>query len=130
MKNLKKLMVVALLMLAGVSGKIAAYTYTVKNDSRKDIKVKLYYALGTLQGWSLIKARKSRTFSWKFPNPKFGLCLTEIKVSYISPWKVERARFGETAWPHPTLRVNWCKSVKMSLKYWEGRYGGWHVYKK
>ncbi len=81
MKNLKKLMVVAL-MLAGVSGKIAAYTFKITNNTGQDVKVKLFWGVGSPlnKRYDEIKRGKTRKFAWKFGSLKAGLCLSGIKV--------------------------------------------------
>lgn len=82
MKYLNKLIVFSLFMLMSLSGKIAAYTFTITNQTGQDVKVRLHYAFGALNKKDeLIKSFEKRKFSWKFPNPKFGLCLTKIMVS-------------------------------------------------
>ena len=76
MKDFKKLMVVVLFMLASVSGKIAAYTYTINNQTGQDVKVKLYWgARSPLINWTKIESGERRKLSRKNLN-----CLNGIDV--------------------------------------------------
>ena len=76
MKNLKKLMVGVLLMLASIGGKIAAYTFTINNQTGQDVKVRL----NPFNEGGVISAGKERKFSLKC---FLGICrcLKSIDVS-------------------------------------------------
>ena len=76
MKDFKKLMVVVLFMLASVSGKIAAYTFKIRNKTGGDVKVKLYWgARSPLINWTKIESGERRKLSRKNLN-----CLNGIDV--------------------------------------------------
>ncbi len=79
----KKIMLLSLIVLLGYGKGLFGYTFTVANMTRRDVKVQLYWSWkGALNKEPrLIKSFETHEFSWKFPNSKFGLCLTRIMVS-------------------------------------------------
>jgi len=92
-KNLKKLVIVSLLVLTGISGKIGAYTFKVSNQTDSDVKIKLYWGAGSsLSDWATIKKDNGHTFSWGFPSAKAGLCLNGIKVQKKQNGKWQKAK--------------------------------------
>jgi len=94
-KYLNKLMLFSLFMLVSVSGRIAAYVFTITNETGQNVKVRLHYAFGKLNKQDdLIMAGDTRTFS--FGGIKKGLCLSKIMVSteqageWLKPKKAEK----------------------------------------
>ncbi len=79
MKYLKKLMVFSLFMLMSFGGKIAAYTYTLVNETGQDVKVRLLGSPGALnEKDDLIKKGETRKFY--FGGGKSIRCLDSIKI--------------------------------------------------
>ncbi len=79
MKYLNKLIVFSLFMLMSFGGKIAAYTYTINNQTGQDVKVQLRRTGGKLnKKFDLIKENRERTFS--IGGFKKFVCLSEIEV--------------------------------------------------
>ena len=76
MKYLNKLIVFSLFMLMSFGGKIAAYTFQIRNKTGGDVKVKLYWgARSPLINWTKIGSGKRRKLSKKNLN-----CLNGIDV--------------------------------------------------
>ena len=80
MKYLNKSIVFFVFMLFSYGVDTFAYTYRITNMTDFDVKVQLHYRFGKLGPPRIIKAGKTHKFSFTFPNPRFGLCLTKIKV--------------------------------------------------
>lgn len=93
MKNLK-LFVAILLVLTSVSGEIVAYKYIIKNETDRDLRVKLFWGVRSELNnkFELIKTGTARRF--KFGGVKTGLCLNEIEVKAKEngKWKIEKAQ--------------------------------------
>ena len=75
MKYLNKLIVFSLFMLVSFGGKIAAYTFTINNQTGQDVKVRLY----PFKKDGVILAGKKHKFSFKWL--KAAICLYSINVS-------------------------------------------------
>ncbi len=118
MKYLKKLMVVALFMLVSFSGKIAAYTFRIYNETGRDVQVRLHWGhWRPLHEYKFIKNGRMRKFSWRFPNSKFGLCLSGIKVKV----KKESGKWGKAKkarWKYST--VSPCRDRRLRLTLGSG----------
>ncbi len=103
MKDFKKLMVVALFMSMSFGGKIAAYTYTINNQTGQDVKVRLHWLAGKLNkqdDW--IKNGKMHKF--KFGGLKSGVCLTSIRVSTEKAGKWGESKKAKMVFPSAPLR--------------------------
>ncbi len=113
MKDFKKLMVVALFMLMSFGGKIAAYTYKITNETRKDIKVKLFYEFfGDKElhnKYRLIERFETGVF--KFKGSK---CLNEVKVQEEKGGKWQKAK--KAKWKTSKILACGNKHYKLTLK--------------
>jgi len=90
MKYFNKLMVFFLFVLFSYGVDTFAYKYTIYNETLEDLRVQLYSVLGKLGHSHSIKSGDRRKFSYTFPDSRFGVCLTKIKVA-----KREQGEWGE-----------------------------------
>jgi len=75
----KKMMLLPLLIFLGYGNNVFGYIFNITNFTGEDIKVRLHYAFGKLNGQEdLIMPMETRNL--KFGGLKVGLCLTKIVV--------------------------------------------------
>lgn len=111
MKYFNKLMVFFLFLLFNYGVDTFAYTYTIFNETYEDLKVQLYSTFGKLGHPRIIKSAGDRKFSFKFPDSRFGVCLTKIVVSTKdSTGKWEK---GKRVFKHTGL----CEGEDFDLKF-------------
>lgn len=113
MKNIKKLMTIALLIVLSMGGKALAYTFKITNKTGDNVKIALFWGSwkSLTTKYSEIKNGQTNTFTWKFPSIKAGLCLNGIKIQkkrnsgWQSPEKIRLVRKQVPTWGYPVAGV-------------------------